>query len=152
MLKTGVLNTDERPNAPQDAWVVFSGETDIPWLKILKPGFRHCFVLINDGERWMSIDPLSSYTEVLMYHHITPCFDLPYWLQGRGYKVMKTKITRDHKKAAPVMIFSCVEAIKRLLGIHKRFVFTPHQLYLFLKSNTKTHNTIPQQNKEISYG
>lgn len=140
----------ERPVIAQNAWVVFSGETDIPWLKILKPGFRHCFVLINDGERWMSIDPLSSYTEVLMYHHITSSFDLPDWLKSRGYKVMKTEITRDRKKAAPMMVFSCVEAIKRLLGIHARFIMTPHQLYRFLKSQTQTKTS--RQNKEISYG
>jgi hypothetical protein len=26
--------------------VVFSGTTDIPWLRVLKPGFRHCFALV----------------------------------------------------------------------------------------------------------
>jgi len=31
------------------AWVVFSGEADLPWLKILKEGYRHCYVLLNDG-------------------------------------------------------------------------------------------------------
>ena len=48
----------------QNAWVVFSGQTEISWLKFLRPGFRHCYVLINDGERWTSIDPLSHITEV----------------------------------------------------------------------------------------
>lgn len=151
-----MLNPDLSQTIRQDtqnAWVVFSGETDIPWLKILKPGFRHCFVLMNDGQRWLSIDPLSSYTEVLIYHHIDPCFDLPQWLLGRGYKIMKTDIDRAHKKAAPVMIFSCVEVIKRLLGIHKRFVFTPYQLYRFLiKEQSYQEYFTTSKNKEISYG
>jgi hypothetical protein len=27
----------------QKAWVVFSGKSDLWWLSILKPGFRHCY-------------------------------------------------------------------------------------------------------------
>ena len=53
----------------QKAWVVFSGKTDLRWLGLLKPGFRHCFVLLNDGLKWMSYDPLANYTEVKIYHH-----------------------------------------------------------------------------------
>ena len=139
------LRNDNNEEISQDAWVVFSGETDLPWLKFLKPGFRHCFVLMNDGERWISIDPLSPYTEVQVYHHLIPSFDLPLWLESRGYKICKTPINRNHKKAAPVMVFTCVEAIKRLLGIHKRFVFTPWQLYQNL-TNAKEHSIHNNQN------
>ena len=112
---------------PQEAWVVFSGQADLPWLKILKPGFRHCYVLINDGEHWISIDPLSCHTE-LMVHHIAPQFDLPGWLTSRGYTVITAPIT-PKRTVAPIGIYSCVEAVKRLLGIHNRWVMTPWQLY-----------------------
>ncbi|MEM9469625.1 MAG: hypothetical protein AAF988_05625, partial [Pseudomonadota bacterium] len=69
----------------------------------------------------------------LIYHHIQPSFDLPSWLKDRGYRIQKAIINRNHKKAAPFMVFSCVEAIKRLLGIHKRFIMTPWQLYQHLE-------------------
>lgn len=130
------MNTDhiQHETPHQEMWVVFSGETDLPWLKMLKPGFRHCFVLINDGQRWMSVDPLSSHTEVLVYHHVMASFDLPSWLESRGYTTLQAGSPLDHKRAAPLMMFSCVEAVKRLLGIHKRFILTPWQLYQFLKS------------------
>lgn len=121
----------------QDIWVVFSGETDLPWLKFLKQGFRHCFVLINDGQRWVSVDPLSPYTEILVYHHVSPSFDLPLWLEGRGYKVVRSFVDRNNNKQAPIMVFTCVEAIKRILGLHKRFIFTPWQLYKALIKNNK---------------
>lgn len=85
----------------QSAWVVFSGETDIKWLKILKSGYRHCFVLINDGQRWMSIDPLSPYTDIQIYHHIESSFSLPEWLQIRGYRVVQTDIQKNHQTPAP---------------------------------------------------
>lgn len=117
----------------QSAWVIFSGQCDLRWLKILKPGFRHCFVLINDGQRWVSIDPLSSYTDIQIHHHVEVSFDLPQWLEGRGHKVISATINKNHKKPAPWMMATCVESIKRILGIHNFFLFTPWQLYKFLE-------------------
>jgi hypothetical protein len=124
-------------NAPQDyapteelAWVVFSGQADMAWLRILKPGFRHCYVLLNDGHHWLSIDPLSSHTDVRV-HHLPAAFDLPLWLQDRGYKIVGTRIER-RRKEAPWGLFTCVEAVKRVLGLHKRFIITPWQLYRHL--------------------
>ena len=117
----------------QNAWVVFSGQTEISWLKCLKPGFRHCYVLINDGERWTSIDPLSHITEVSVHHHVPVDFDLPKWLETRGNHVVRAPLRRDVTKPAPFMLFTCVEAVKRVLGIHRRAVFTPWQLYQHLK-------------------
>ncbi len=116
----------------QKAWVVFSGQTDLTWLKCLKPGFRHCYVLINDGERWTSIDPLSHVTEVAVHHHVPTDFDLPDWLSRRGMTVVPAFIQRNIKTPAPFMLFTCVEAVKRLLGLHRRFILTPWQLYKFL--------------------
>lgn len=116
----------------RSAWVVFSGQTEISWLKFLKPGFRHCYVLINDGERWTSIDPLSNVTEVSVHHHVPAEFDLPGWLSSRGNRVVKAPIRRDITKAAPFMLFTCVEAVKRVLGIHRRCIVTPWQLYRHL--------------------
>lgn len=122
----------------QEAWVIFSGETDIPWLKIFKPGFRHCFVLLNDGQQWISVDPLSPYTDIQVYYHIGISFDLPEWLKARGYKVVKSSINKQHQKPAPWMVCTCVESIKRILGIHERFILTPWQLYRYLQKNNQS--------------
>ncbi|PZO79297.1 MAG: hypothetical protein DI626_11610 [Micavibrio aeruginosavorus] len=116
----------------QRAWVVFSGQTEISWLRFLKPGFRHCYVLINDGERWMSVDPLSHLTDISVHHHVPVDFDLPGWLAARGNRVVKAPLRRDVTRPAPFMIFTCVEAVKRVLGIHCRKVVTPWQLYRHL--------------------
>lgn len=136
-------------NDNQKAWVVFSGQTDLAWLKVFKPGFRHCFVLLNDGQRWVSLDPLSNHTEISVHHHVPPEFDLPYWLENRGHRVVETFVER-HKSPAPFMLFTCVEAVKRVLGLHKRFIFTPWQLYRFLRGK---HSYAKHSNKgEYSYG
>lgn len=120
---------------PQQAWVVFSGQTDMAWLKWLRPGFRHCFVLLNDGRQWFSLDPLSNHMEVQVYNHLSGEFDLPGWLKKRGHKVVKAPVMRSHRKPAPVMIFTCVEAVKRVLGLHKARILTPWQLYKFLTAS-----------------
>jgi len=123
-------------NEGQNAWVVFSGQTEISWLKFLKPGFRHCYVLLHDGERWTSIDPLSHVTEISVHHHVPADFDLPGWLLSRGNRVVRAPMNRDITKAAPFMLFTCVEAVKRVLGIHRRGIVTPWQLYRHLKFAT----------------
>ncbi len=119
-----------------EAWVVFTGRTDSPWLKLLKPGFRHCYVLLNDGASWISMDPLSNYLDVSVHHNVPAAFDLPKWLKGRGHEVIPAPVQRIRKEA-PWMIFTCVEAVKQVLGLHKRFIFTPWQLYRYLQEHLK---------------
>ena len=72
---------------PQMAWVVFSDETDLSYLKILKRGFRHCYLLMSDGQKWFSIDPLAHMTQV-GFHSFTEPFNLPLWLSGSYDSVM----------------------------------------------------------------
>ncbi len=129
------------------AWVVFSGKTDIGWLRILKRGFRHCFVLLNDGTRWVSIDPLAGFTDVHIYHDIKAEFNLPEILQLNGYDVLQANLNHKHTKPAPLMAFTCVESTKRILGIHSWFIVTPWQLYRHLKA---THT--PENYKSIQKG
>lgn len=115
----------------EKAWVVFSGKSEWPWLKCLRPGFRHCFVIVHDGTRWLSLDPLLQHTE-LKVHDVPPDFDLPGWLAGRGNRVLPAPVNRGHKKPVPPMMFTCVEAVKRVLGLHHWSVMTPWQLYRHL--------------------
>ena len=119
-------------DAPEAAWVVFHGQADLPWLRLLRPGFRHCYVVLRSGERWLSLDPLLSRLEVQLHGDLPPDFDLPSWLAGRGHTVIRAVIDRTKTRPAPWRPFTCVEAVKRVLGLHDRFVLTPWQLYRFL--------------------
>lgn len=129
------MNTQETNANTPKAWVVFSGQTDMSWLKMLRPGFRHCAVLLNDGHKWITLDPLSNYTDINV-HHVPLEFNLPQWMRDRGHTVIAAPVERA-MTPAPWSIFSCVEAVKRVLGIHKRMIFTPWQLYRHLQ---KAHN------------
>ena len=128
------LNHDQRSlselissSKTQRAWVVFTGQTDLPWLRVLKSGFRHCYVIINDGDHWISIDPMACHTEV-MVHHIAPDFDLPRWLRSRNLTVVRAQI-EPQTTCAPWGLYSCVESVKRILGLHDLLIQTPYQLY-----------------------
>jgi len=117
-------------------WVVFTGKTDIWWLRFLKSGYRHCFVILNNGKQWMSIDPLAPFTDIEFYDHIQYDFDLPSWLREQGYEVIQASINKSHKHPAPFMLYTCVESVKRILGLHYWRIMTPWQLYRFLKRHS----------------
>ncbi|HEY1096918.1 MAG TPA: hypothetical protein VGF14_06725 [Alphaproteobacteria bacterium] len=119
---------------PREAWVCFSGETELWWLRALKKGFRHCFAIARNQNHWLAIDPLSPHLEITILP-VPPSFDLPHWLQQNGLTLMRAPIRRDLQNPAPFFIFSCVEVIKRFLGIHRRRIVTPHQLYAFLRQH-----------------
>lgn len=114
------------------AWVVFSGQADRPWLKLLRPGFRHCFVILNDGRHWLSFDPMLNHIDLRVHDHVPAEFDLPGWLRMRGQKVIVAPVDHTRKKPVPVSLFTCVEAVKRVLGLHRFFIVTPWQLYRHL--------------------
>lgn len=122
----------------QQAWVIFSGKADMPWLRCLRPGFKHCFVLLRDGKRWISVDPMLNRMEVLL-QHVPSDFDMPDWLKERGNIIVPAAIDRSKTKPAPWRPFTCVEAVKRVLGIHNGWIFTPWQLYRYLKKEAVHH-------------
>ena len=125
---------------PHEAWVCFTGETELWWLRALKKGFRHCFVIARNANHWLAIDPLSPHLEITILP-IPQGFDLPGWLAQNGVTLSRANIRRDQHKSAPLFLCSCVEVIKRFLGIHNRSIVTPHQLYQFLiQQNALVHS------------
>jgi hypothetical protein len=117
---------------PVRAWAVFTGQTDLAWLRLLKPGFRHCFLALNDGRHWLTLDPLATFTE-LAVQPVPADFDLAGWYRANGLTVVEAAMVRGHCRPAPLGPFSCVEALKRALGIHDRWLLTPFQLYRHLR-------------------
>lgn len=122
------------PRPARAAWVVFTDETSVWWLRGLRRGFRHCFVILHDGVNWVSIDPLL--TRLCVVNH--PCADalhLPNYLRSNGYTVIPASINAGPPRVMRPDIFTCVSVVRRVLGLHVPGVWTPWQLYRFLQNN-----------------
>lgn len=144
--------------APQPApcvLVVFSARTELAWLRLLRPGFRHCFALVENrggenadgiadgtadvgGRRasWLLYNPLSNGTQLALWAGIDAA-DLQEGLRRQGYRVVKTHVRPIGARLYGWRPYTCVEAVKRVLGLHAPWVFTPWQLYRYLKKSDK---------------
>jgi hypothetical protein len=118
------------------ALVVFSDSTQLRKLWLLKRGYRHCFAIIEGRAGWAVFNPLSHYTEIDTYPSLDED-EIVQFYQGLGFTVLRTQIGVVPKKSAPLFPYTCVEAVKRTLGIHARIVVTPWQLHQFID---KIHN------------
>lgn len=119
------------------AFVAFSSDVDWWWLRFLKNGFRHCFLLLNDGDHWIAFEPLLHRTNIFVLP-TPPDFDLPAWLSGQGLKIAEAKINQHIKARYFFGILSCVSQVKRVLGIQRRRIVTPHQLFKHLQKEKTT--------------
>lgn len=118
---------------PGFALVVFSGKADLKWLRILKPGFRHCFAVLETEGRWVIYNPLSHRTEIAVIEGASQR-ELMQIYRGQGFRVVPWTIPQVRRKPAPWGVYTCVEALKRVLGIHAARVITPWKLFIFLKN------------------
>lgn len=132
---THITPQDEAAKAdPRQAFVAFTEKTTLLWLRLILPrGFRHCSVIVNDGRHWASLEALSGYSELIV-HDVPSDFDLPQRLREQGMVVVPATLRRDAKAKKPRLfsVFTCVESVKRVLGLRKFFVLTPGQLYKHL--------------------
>lgn len=113
------------------ALVVFSGRAGVSWLRWLRPGFRHCFVALDDGIEWLTVDPLLHRLEVRA-SGLSSEFDLASEYRRMDLVVLEVALAPVALRAAPPGLFTCVETAKRLLGIRAWRILTPWQLYRFL--------------------
>lgn len=134
--------TASGPGSAVPALVVFSGGTTVWWLRLLQPGFRHCFVAVASGEGWIIIDPLSHKTSLSVVEGYS-ADELAVWYESHGLRTVKTTLRDVPPKMAPLAPTTCVEAVKRVLGIHARPVITPRHLYDYL---------LVEKNKNLDIG
>lgn len=110
------------------ALVGFGGRPRIWWMKYLKKGFSHCFVVLGNGFEWILVDPLAHYTDVIVLKNV----NVKGYLKSNGYKIIQTTPGIPNNTKPFLMPYTCVETVKRFLGIKNRLILTPYQLFLFL--------------------
>jgi len=121
---------------PIRAVAVFVDETQLPWLRLLKPGFRHCFVALEDGDRWIALDPLAARTEVRVLP-LPPGADPAPWYEAQGHRTLRLSLPRRTARATGLgwlcVPCTCVGQAQRLLGLGG-LALTPWRLYRRLRS------------------
>jgi hypothetical protein len=124
------------------ALVCFSGRTDVPWLRLLRPGFRHCFCLLRGEAGWLLIDPRCDRLDIRLLPD-APASRLIGRFRAAGCRVVPlpgVPLPGAAPAGAPARALamlpaphSCVETVKRALGLAAPWAVTPYGLYRHLK-------------------
>ena len=120
------------------ALVGFSGNVEVWWLRVFKPGFRHCAIAIEDSHGgFVFYNPLFCATELTRIDGDQQTVRRQ--MQKGGFTVLATT-TRDMPGRALSWLsylrpYNCVEGVKRALGLDAPWAITPWQLFCYLKKN-----------------
>ena len=128
--------------AGQTIWLAFGGVADQPWLRALRPGFRHCFAALADEAGWTVLEPLSG--RVLVARLPVPAgFDLPNFYRRAGLAVLGPFApTPPRATRLPALApLTCVGLCRALLGPGAPFALTPYGLFRALGGETKSRES-----------
>lgn len=139
------------PRRGVPAYVVFTDHTDLAWLRLLRPGFRHCFAVVQVDGAWVIVDPLSHWTTLRVVPELAGWQPEP-WFRHLGLTVVAATAVEPAPRLAPWRPYTCVEAVKRLLGLRLPGVFTPWQLYRALVAGAFVPNKEKNLDKRSGMG
>jgi hypothetical protein len=132
-LRGSTSDANGHPSAQPSVIVVFVDHTACPWLRLLRRGFRHCFVAWRVGLLWLACEPLKDRIELEILD-LPRDFDLARFYGEQGHHVLLGRrppsAQRRRFALAPI---TCVTVIKRLLAIDAPLIWTPAQLYGHLR-------------------
>jgi hypothetical protein len=124
--------------AGQKVFIAFGGNADQPWLRLFRPGFRHCFAAIVDAGGWTVLDPLTGRLVVARLD-VPAHFDLPGFYRRAGFTVTGPFVPGQPRwrLLPPLAPFTCVALCRALLGADAPFALTPWGFFQALKNNRK---------------
>lgn len=116
---------------PIDTLVVFHDHGAFWFSKYLRWGFRHVFVVVLRNGYWVMLDGRAGLPELGVVAGVD--YDLAgFYRREHGFTVLGMTAPRRRPRS-PVMLGTCVGAVKRVMGIRAAWVLTPYQLYRYLK-------------------
>lgn len=120
------------PASVSRAIVVFEDRASVPYLRWLRPGFRHCFCLVRRPVGWIVCDPLKSslHLEAIAGYDETELIQHYSRLEMTALVGNALESTFGRGLVRPL---TCVEVVKRVLGLRAPGVWTPYQLYRALR-------------------
>lgn len=135
---------------PQRVWIGFGGQADQGWLRLLRPGFRHCFAALHDEQGWTVVEPLSG--RLLVTRPGVPAaFDLPGFYRRAGLTIRGpfTPGPARGRWLPPLTPYSCVAVCRGLLGAGAPFAITPHGLDRALRGAQENRNKVVDMLKSV---
>jgi hypothetical protein len=111
------------------ALVVFCDPPDARFQWLLKPGFRHVFCAVADGDYWVRLDAATG--KAIVNVTADARFDLAAHYRNEGWTVVET-VQNANRLRTPFVTLNCVGWVKAVLNIRAPLAFTPHQLFLHL--------------------
>jgi len=134
----------EARSARPHAIAVFHDQGAGFWPRLFgRPGFRHCFVALNDGRAWIVVDPCGD--GMCVHADVSAETDLGAHYRDLGYAVIETAVSNSRRRYGLPWAFTCVEAVKRVLGVHGWSLWTPYQLYRRLEKENHGKHLQPAQ-------
>ncbi|MCW8085767.1 hypothetical protein [Sabulicella glaciei] len=120
---------------PQRVWIVFSGRADHRWLRLLRPGFCHCFAALHDASGWTVLDPLTGRLACAR-PEVAPDFDLPRFFRRAGMRVLGPFAPAAPGRGSLLLLapFCYVSVCRAVLGPAAPRAWTPHGLYRGLRN------------------
>lgn len=121
-----------------DGWLVFRNiPADQPrkwYLKPLRDGFQHVELWVRDRGVFIRMDPCFEFPVFEAHLHE------PFLVMDTALKPTFVRVRRSlpTSKLSPPLVFgpvTCVDAVKAALGIRAMRVFTPYQLYRYIKEH-----------------
>lgn len=113
------------------AIVVFEDRAESRWLSWLRPGFRHCYCLVRAERGWILVDPLLHDLRVA-WLDLPDQFDLVEHYVQQGRIVLAGFAENSGFGASTFRPVTCVEIVKRTLGLGGAAAWTPYQLHRVL--------------------
>lgn len=120
-------NTFMRPRGQSLAVVIFTCSS-LGYLKALRAGYRHCMIAMQDGGEWILLDPLSNGLQITRLGEARPD-EIIAAFRENGLDAVAAQRRAPLRRELPWAPFTCVEAVKRALGMDARWVMTPWQLH-----------------------
>ena len=128
-------NLQDKDIQPNKFIIVFVDRTECFYIRWLKRGFRHCFVIIQYDDHLIICDPLKNKIEISSINIINQ-FDICQFYHRIGHNVLVGDFIISGKfRFSMPEIITCVVTVKRIIGLRKLRVITPWQLFKYLKKN-----------------
>ena len=114
------------------AVVVFHGDGSGFWPAFFgRDGFRHCYVVVPAGDYWILMDGTAGALVIAVVGGTDDSAAAYYKREGMTF--IETPIRQRRLLWWPLMLHNCVGATKAVLGVRAPWVWTPYQLYRYLR-------------------